>query len=221
MLKKVLSILFSILVLFTSSITAFAHDVPNLEASGTITIHLKSADQDLKSGTLTFYQVGEIFHDDGNYSFQLTAPFADCGTTLEDIHSAKTAELLSDYAKQQNLVGTTVSIENGIVQLEISQGNLGLYLVVQQQESDGWQTLNPFLISVPNMEDGKYIYHVDATPKIGELIPKPNDLTPIGPTLPHTGQLNWPIPVLVILGLSLFAVGWKLRFREKRNDCEK
>ncbi|MCD8161542.1 MAG: peptidase [Clostridiales bacterium] len=30
-------------------------------------------------------------------------------------------------------------------------------------------------------------------------------------TLPQTGQLNWPVPVLAVCGLVLFAVGWRLR----------
>jgi hypothetical protein len=32
------------------------------------------------------------------------------------------------------------------------------------------------------------------------------------PKLPQTGQLNWPIPVLVVLGLAAFSIGWNLRF---------
>lgn len=40
------------------------------------------------------------------------------------------------------------------------------------------------------------------------------------PALPYTGQLNWPIPLLAIGGLVLFAVGWVLAFgkRKKRKD---
>ncbi|MCD8084122.1 MAG: hypothetical protein LUE86_11595 [Clostridiales bacterium] len=36
--------------------------------------------------------------------------------------------------------------------------------------------------------------------------------------LPQTGQLNWPIPILVIAGLLLFSVGWKLCQKENR-EC--
>lgn len=34
--------------------------------------------------------------------------------------------------------------------------------------------------------------------------------------LPQTGQLNWPIPVLVVVGLGLFAAGWILCLRGKK-----
>lgn len=40
--------------------------------------------------------------------------------------------------------------------------------------------------------------------------------TPGEPGLPQTGQLNWPVPVLAVLGLVLFAAGWQLRFAKKR-----
>lgn len=34
--------------------------------------------------------------------------------------------------------------------------------------------------------------------------------------LPQTGQLNWPVPVLICAGLALFVVGWVLFFRRKK-----
>ena len=45
--------------------------------------------------------------------------------------------------------------------------------------------------------------------------------TPGKPNLPYTGQLNWPIPVLVVLGLVLFSAGWLLRFGKKKDSYEK
>lgn len=35
--------------------------------------------------------------------------------------------------------------------------------------------------------------------------------------LVQTGQLNWPIPILAISGVTLFAVGWGLVFLKRRN----
>ncbi|XJZ57410.1 LPXTG cell wall anchor domain-containing protein [Lactobacillus delbrueckii subsp. bulgaricus] len=31
---------------------------------------------------------------------------------------------------------------------------------------------------------------------------------PQAPRLPQTGQLNWPIPLLALAGLTLFIWGW-------------
>lgn len=44
-----------------------------------------------------------------------------------------------------------------------------------------------------------------------------NPKEPDEPSLPQTGQLKWPIPVLVVVGLSLFALGWFLKYGKKNN----
>ena len=38
------------------------------------------------------------------------------------------------------------------------------------------------------------------------------------PTLPQTGQLNWPIPVLACSGVLLFATGWVLNKKGKKEN---
>lgn len=48
----------------------------------------------------------------------------------------------------------------------------------------------------------------------------PDDIVEADPELPQTGQLNWPIPVLVIAGLVLFMIGWSLFFKPKRDTNE-
>lgn len=45
----------------------------------------------------------------------------------------------------------------------------------------------------------------------------PETPTPLDPTLPQTGQLNWPVPALAVLGMALLAIG----FLVKRNSYEK
>ena len=39
-------------------------------------------------------------------------------------------------------------------------------------------------------------------------LPEPE--VPLTPHIPQTGQLNWPVPVLAVLGVILFAWGWLL-----------
>lgn len=224
MLKRAASLIITMLLLCNMAIAASAHDIPDMEASGSITVHLKSGEQLLESGVLNFYRVGEIVQENGNYGFRLTGDFVASGESLTEVQTPETADRLFDYAKKQQISGTAVPIKNGTAMLTVPQGQLGLYLVAQEQPSAGWKTMKPFLISVPNQENGRYVYQVDATPKVGELSPDeetpPPEIKPVDPTLPQTGQLNWPIPVLTVLGLGLFAVGWALRFRGKKNDHE-
>ena len=55
--------------------------------------------------------------------------------------------------------------------------------------------------------------------------PTPTPSTPMPPTPPSTliqtgGRFNWAIPVLVVSGLALFAVGWTLVFGKRKRDDE-
>jgi hypothetical protein len=46
----------------------------------------------------------------------------------------------------------------------------------------------------------------------------PPDGGTTGPTLPQTGQLWWPVPVLSAAGLLLFGLGWASRAKGRRDD---
>lgn len=48
-----------------------------------------------------------------------------------------------------------------------------------------------------------------------ETEPDETEPTPDEPKLPQTGQLKWPIPILVFAGLVLFLAGWVMCFRKK------
>ena len=51
-----------------------------------------------------------------------------------------------------------------------------------------------------------------------EKEPEPTSTTPPAPTdprLPYTGQLNWPVPVLTVLGLGLLALGLARRRKSR------
>lgn len=69
---------------------------------------------------------------------------------------------------------------------------LGLYLVVQTENSKGYEAINSFLVSLPMADESGWLYTVDATPKVGaptqEVTPpepeKPSE--PDKPTQPGT-----------------------------------
>lgn len=88
-------------------------------------------------------------------------------------------------------------------------------MVVQAEgdATEGFAPISPFLISMPKYENGAYVTDVTATPKV-PLVTEPTEpeaTEPPDPQLPQTGQLNWPIPVLLVSGLALFMLGWYLR----------
>lgn len=228
-LRKRLSVMIlAFILLYAVSFTASAHEAPDLNQHGSIAIIMQQDETVVPGGTLTLYRVGEIKEDDGNYSFSLTGDFIDSGRSLEDIESLDLAKALAEYARGQKLTGFTQKIdEKGRVSFDNLE--LGLYLLVQNEAANGYNEISPFLVSIPMNEDGVYLYKVDASPKV-ELEKKPDTTTSTQNTtgttstntkLPQTGQLNWPIPVLVVSGLVLFSVGWVLRSSKKRDDYEK
>ena len=219
--RKLYLLLVVVLLLCSIDFTVFAKEVPDLSAEGSIHVTMQYGGSAVSGGSFTLYKAGMVQEDDSNYCFVLTGDFAECGISLEDIDSAERAEELAEYADAYKFVGTEKQVDNG-GKVSFTGLEPGLYLLVQHQAASGYQAVTPFLVSVPVMEDGVYVYDVDASPKV-ELVKVPDTneppepVKPSGPTLPQTGQLNWPIPLLAVMGLALFSIGWLLRFgKEKR-----
>lgn len=220
-LQKRFSVLFLVICLILAmSMTAYAAETPDMTRTGSVSVSMTCDGKVVPGGTLTLYQVGAINEDDGNYSFVLTGDFEKSGILPDDISSATLASSLAAYASSGNLNGKTADIGND-GKTTVDSLRPGLYLVIQTKAADGYEAIEPFLVSVPMNEEGTYVYDVDATPKLSML----RKGTPSAPTaalpktsvttLPQTGQLNWPIPVLTAIGLCLFLTGWELRFGKK------
>lgn len=219
-MRKLFALLLTALLLCATGAAAFAYDVPDLSRQGSIQVTMRHGEDAVGGGSLTLYRVGAVQEDDGNYGFALTEDFSGSGASLEEVQSSELAGTLADYAAGQGLSGTTAEIgQDGTASFDALEP--GLYLLVQDEAAGGYEKAEPFLVSVPLLEDGAYVYDVDASPKVGELTESAPPVEPVtpeppaGPKLPQTGQLNWPVPVLAVLGLALFSVGWVLRFGKK------
>lgn len=220
--KRLLVLLFAVVTLCTVCTNAYAYEVPDITQRGSITVTMQYQEDAVPGGILTLYRIGDIQESDGNYSFGLTEDFAGYGKPLEDIESGDTAEKIAEYAEKHEVKGSVLQIpEEGQVVFD----NLipGLYLIVQSRASDGFYEIEPFLVTIPMMRDGIYVYDVDAGPKIEPenegVVDDYSDRRPS--ILPQTGQLNWPVPVLAMLGLVLFSAGWLLRFGKEKDIYEK
>lgn len=219
--KKMIAVIAAAICFYSMSVSVCAHDVPDMTRKGTITVTMRQEDTVVAGGILSLYQVGIVREDDGNYDFALNDTFAGSGESLDEIQSEELAKNLAQYVQEQKISGVSKEIDaNGTVTFE--QLNVGLYLVVQDKAGSGYFKTKPFLVSIPYMKDGVYQYEIDASPKV-ELfkddIPVNSGKTPSKPSpssLPQTGQLNWPIPILVITGLLLFSMGWMLRNQGKK-----
>lgn len=216
-LRKLPALCLAVCLAVAMSMTAYAHETPDMSRTGTISFTMLYGETAVPGGSLTLYRVGEICEDDGNYSFALTDGFTDSGVSLDDLSSAALASELASYVSENRPASVATVTIGSDGKASASGLTLGLYLVVQDIAADGYEPVSPFLVSVPMNEDGSYIYDVDATPKVSTLTEteptKP--ATPTDPTLPQTGQLNWPVPVMAALGLCLLLLGFALRCGRK------
>lgn len=251
-MRKHISLLLAAIML--CCVSAFSHNVPDLNREGSIRVTMRCEGESVPGGTLTLYRVGDVQEEDGNFSFRLSEDFAESNVELGQLNAAL-AETLKDYANDQNLTGKTEAIgRDGRV--EFAGLKVGLYLLVQEQAAPGYYKADPFLVTLPMTENGEYVYDVDASPKV-EIVEKPDppdrppheppppdepgppdtpppseppeepneppteeipdEPPPLAPGLPQTGQLNWPVPVLAVLGMALLAMGLLV----KRSGYEK
>ncbi len=211
MKKHLITLLTALVLLGCLPVSASAKDVPKPGRQGSITVTMRAGTKVVSGGELTAYRVGRVADDgDYNYSFLPTGVFTDWGEDFGDLNSAeqsaKTAKSLADYVKKQKITGVkkTIGKDGKATFPDLEQG---LYLLVQTKAASGYSAVNPFLVSVPYLKNGVYVYEVDATSKTG-LVPQPST-TPgkPGEKLPQTGQLWWPVPVLLAVGLLFVVLG--------------
>ena len=198
-----------------------ARELPDPERSGSITFEMRFDGQELDSGALTIRRVGYPAVIDADDRFVLLEEFGMENPVVEDVADPALAKTLAELADEKQIYSITADIHDGKV--VFAPLEYGLYLVTQAPENacKGFAPIQPFLISMPQWMDETYVYELTASPKVplvSEPVTKP-PATPSKPgdsTLPQTGQLNWPVPMMILLGLSLFITGWLMRFKMKR-----
>lgn len=208
-------------LMLTCSALAAGFDM-NRTGSISVLIHT-AADRRVQNAKLELYRVGDPRIEDSNLVFDLSADFSGSGVSLSDLNSAGLADQLSLYARSTSVepVAVATTDEDGCALF----GDLpvGLYMVKQNgfAKTEYFTEIAPFLVSMPMTQDSQWTYAIQASPKVNELpkptaTPAPTD-APTDETLPQTGMLRWPIPVLGVGGLVLFSLGWALCFMKKKD----
>lgn len=212
MKKHLISALLALLLLLCLPLSAAAaHPVPDLTRKGSITITMKYKGKPVSGGTLALYRVGDVHEDDGNYSFVPVKGLE--ALDYSDIQSPDLAKAAAKAVEEKKIAAVKTVTIGSSGTAEFSDLALGLYLVAQKTAASGYKMTASFLVSVPYLEDGAYVYNVKADPKTDlerEVKPTPTEKpsTPSGGgKLPQTGQLWWPVPVLICMGLGCIAVG--------------
>ena len=225
--KRISALLTILLVLLAVTVPVSAREVPNFQIRGSLKLQMVFDGEPLDSGSLSLYRVGTPALSGENAIFTLVETLSN-GPDLSDLDSPELARQLADLAIEKNLSSLEASITHGSA--DFSNLECGLYVVTQQssQATPEFDAIQPFLISLPQWLNGTYVYHLTAAPKIPLVPLETIPIVPTEPTkptapshtsiLPQTGQLNWPIPVLAVLGMTFFIAGWILRHRRQHHE---
>ena len=217
-MRNRIAVLLTVLaVMLFLTVPISAQELPDPQRTGSLTLWLAFDGHPLDGGSLTLYRVGELSVTDGNAGF-LPVRELEGGPALTELNDPGLARELAALAQSRNLSGIQAEILMGWVTFAPLEP--GLYVVTQEhaQATEGFDAIQPFLISLPQWEGGSYVYDLTAAPKV-PLVPEETPPPPSEPTtpppseppgIPQTGQLNWPIPVLAAAGMTLFILGWAL-----------
>lgn len=227
MKKIILMFLLALVMLQSTVLLASAAPVlPDLERDGSITFQMVKNGTKLDGGNLRLARVGDIQENDSNYFFVLIDSLKHVYVDLTKPTDHDVAEKLLTEVKAKKVTHQVAAIKKGEAVFDLVPA-AGLYLV-WQNDSDatkGYTPIAPFLISIPRMVDGQYIYDVISKPKVPlqtkpTVPPTTKPTVPPPPRLPQTGQLNWPVPVMASAGFVLLALGVMLCGSRKRLDDE-
>ena len=175
------------------------------------------------------YMVATLEETQGELQYQ-TLPaysFADCdwaqcsASQLREkaLQLAPVAQKRADYAAIQKTDTNGVAVFRDVTP--------GLYLVLRTKPApeNTVYTSDPFLVSIPTVVNDTAAYQVVAEPKYGWDTPSPEPTVPPStpnPSLPQTGQLWWPLPVMIGLAVALMVAALACRKRSplKKRDRE-
>ena len=227
-MRKRLRSLLALLLLLELPLSAAAHPVPDERKDGhcSITVTMTYQEKALPGGTLALYKVGDVVEEDGNYSFVPVAAIRQDFPQFGDIQSPDLAQKLSKLESKLTPVTALPQKVGDNGKVTFGELSFGLYLVVQKTAPAGYGKTEPFLVSLPYLEEGEYQYDVASQPKTDlerDVTTKPTTSPTTKPAsssggkLPQTGQLWWPVPVLTCAGLGCIAVGL---FRRRRDGDE-
>lgn len=166
-IRKLSFILMCFVMLFCLSVPAFAMTRIETEKDTSLTVHLAYSDTDIPGAGFHIYRVAEV---SSTVKFTPTERFAAYPIDLEQENAygwKQLAQTLKGYVAADSIEAdaSCVSDEKGIA--EFNKLETGLYLVLGDKTVyDGYvYTIEPSLISLPNLRDNEWDYDCVISPK--------------------------------------------------------
>lgn len=185
-------------------------------------LHVAYAGTDIEGMTYHLFAVGT---GDESTSFALSGAFAGYPVNLIGLNASgwrTAAEDLAGYAEADSIPPDATGVTDAAGNIHFTGLTGGLYLVTGEDYVSGYSLfqVSPFLVALPHLQSGgSWLYDVEAYPKVTDPVtvptPPPGPLTPVA-FLPQTGWRWWPVPLMAVLGLLLFGIGWWRRYHDRQ-----
>ncbi len=232
--KTIFLALMALILVLSVSVSVLAGPVLDTDRLCKLTVSFQKDQEPISGGSVICTCVGYVYDDGISVRYRRVLDHAD----MINLQDPDTAHELERFVNQNNITGTIKNVDsNGKV--EFADLAPGVYLIRQKNAPDGYLPIKPFLVTLPYLKDGEYIYDVDASakteldkeptesteptePSTGPTEPSTGPTEPTKPTepgggdSPQTGQLNWPIPVMAILGIFCLCLGMYFSSKGKK-----
>lgn len=180
-----------------SSACAASLDISRI---GSITFRITSGYEHVPGGNMLLMKVADLQYvaADGHYEYRFVwlPEIADIPLDPRDAGSYEYARQVYDLAQDRGLPVRERQIDaNGVTSFR--ELSTGMYLFWQTVPAEGFQTIAPFIVTLPMKEDGVYVYDIDASPKPSVIpesttAPVPTTEPPVTTTEPSTEPSTEP-----------------------------
>lgn len=168
-MKKIKYFLTFITLLSLTTHTVLADNNDNIvdfTKTGTIDLTLQESLEQtpIQGAEITIIEVANAGTKDNNLIFSYHENITDCEADLSNLQNENLANEINKCITNIELPSQTKSTnEDGIVYFD--ELRLGLYLVKQTNEVEGYSNIESFLVMIPKVEDNKWNYDIKAKPK--------------------------------------------------------
>lgn len=163
-MKKIIKLIVLIISLCVfSKVTAHEQNVIDLTKKGSISISLISSEKDKVSGAeITIYKLADATIKNNNLNFVFNEKLNTCKENIErGILTNNELECVLN-----NKIDGINDITDKDGKVTFNNLDLGLYLIMQKNDVKNFSKIKSFLLSIPTIENNKWIYDINGTPKI-------------------------------------------------------
>lgn len=229
--NRILTMLLAVLILLpVLSVAVFAETSDKEPCHIEVDMNVPDSDRVYDTHIYLYKVASAQVDENGNRYMESVKLYKDID--FNSITQDEMPDVLDELCKRLKYPGVSSGSDNNLMPMAVKKtgkngfilfDNLdqGAYLLMKW-ESDAPELLEmvPALVCLPtcNQENGNLEYAVRVTPKFSW---KPDE--PVSPPsepdtqLPQTGMVQWPVPVLIIAGLFVLAIGIGMNRRGKQD----